>query len=87
MDEGLLSIISASCGQLVKMRITLEPHGVFDYLYLRNLLTHTVNNLLQTLNNVKIIQCFVVKQKSNIIHIMCENFITKPWVLYKLQLI
>ena len=29
-------------------------------LYLRNLLTHTVNNLLQTLNNVKSIQFFVV---------------------------
>ena len=26
MDEGLLSIISAGCGQLVKMLITLEPH-------------------------------------------------------------
>ena len=34
MDDGLLSIISASCGQLVKMLITLEPHGVFDYLYI-----------------------------------------------------
>ena len=30
MDEGLLSIISASCGQLVKMLITLEPHGNLD---------------------------------------------------------
>ena len=29
MDEGLLSIISAVCGQLVKMLITLEPHGIF----------------------------------------------------------
>ena len=56
-------------------------------LYLRNLLTHTVNNILQTLNKVKIIQCFVVKQKLNIIHIMCENFKTIPWVLCKLQLI
>ena len=29
MDNGLLSIISAGCGQLVKMLITLEPHEVF----------------------------------------------------------
>ena len=29
MDEGLLSIILAGCGQLVKMRITLEPLGIF----------------------------------------------------------
>ena len=29
MDEGLLSIISAGFGQLVKMPITLEPHGIF----------------------------------------------------------
>ena len=29
MDEGLLSIIPAGCGQLVKMLITLEPHGIF----------------------------------------------------------
>ena len=56
-------------------------------IYLRNLLTHTVNNSLQTLYNVKSIQCFVGKQKFNIIYIMCENFITIPWVLCKLQLI
>ena len=60
---------------------------VFSSIYLRNLLTHTVNNLLQTLNNVKSIQFFVVKQKFNIIHIMCENFKTIPWVLCKIQLI
>ena len=42
--------------------------------YLRNLPTHTVNNLLQALNNVKSIQFFVVKQKINIIHIMCGHF-------------
>ena len=29
MDEGLLSIISAGCGQLVKMLIPLEPHNIF----------------------------------------------------------
>ena len=28
MDGALLSISSASCGQLVKMLITLEPHGI-----------------------------------------------------------
>ena len=33
MDEGLLSSISASCGQLVNMLITLELHGIFHYLY------------------------------------------------------
>ena len=49
-------------------------------IYLRNLLTHTVNNLLQTLNNVKSIPCFVLEQNFNTIHIMCENFKTIPWV-------
>ena len=39
-------------------------------IHLGNLLTHTVNNLLQTLNYVKSIQCFVVKQQFNIIHVM-----------------
>ena len=29
MDKALLSIISASCGQIIKMHITLEPHGIF----------------------------------------------------------
>ena len=29
MDEGLLSIVSAGFGQLVKMLITLESHGIF----------------------------------------------------------
>ena len=55
--------------------------------HLRNLLTHTVNNLLQTLNNVKSIQFFAVKQKFNIIHIMCENFKTILRAFCKLQLI
>ena len=27
MDVGLLKIISADCGQLMKMLMTLEPHG------------------------------------------------------------
>ena len=37
-ERGLLSIISASCGQSVKMLITLEPHGIygsnFAYLFI-----------------------------------------------------
>ena len=48
---------------------------------LKDLLTLTVNNFLQTLNNVKSNQYFVVKQKFNTIHIMCANFKTIPWVL------
>ena len=31
MDDGLLSIIPASCGQSVKMLKTLEPHGIFRF--------------------------------------------------------
>ena len=31
MDEGLLSISPACCGQFVKMLITLEPHGIFRF--------------------------------------------------------
>ena len=42
------------------------------HIYLRNLLTHSENNLLQKLNNVKSIPFFVVKQIFNIIRIMCE---------------
>ena len=49
-----------------------------ELVYLRNLPTHTVNNLLQKLNYVKGIQFFVVAQKFNITHIMCENFRTIP---------
>ena len=56
-------------------------------LYFRNLLTHTVNNLLQMLNSIKSIQVFVVKQKFNIIYIMWENLKTIPWLLCKIQLI
>ena len=41
-------------------------------LYLRNLLTHTVNYLLQKLNYVIFVKYSFVKQKFNIIHIMCE---------------
>ena len=29
LGEGLLSIISAGCGQLEKMLITLKSHGIF----------------------------------------------------------
>ena len=57
-----------------------------EHLYLRNLLTHTINNLLQKLNNVRSSQYFVVIQIFNIIRIMCEIFTTIPWVLCKIQL-
>ena len=44
MDEGLLSFISAYCGQLVKMFITLELHGIFRsncaYLFILTLSSH-----------------------------------------------
>ena len=56
-------------------------------IYLKNLLTHAVINLLQTPYNIKSIQCFVAKQIFNIIHIMCENFKAIPLVLCKLQLL
>ena len=54
-------------------------------IYLRNLLTHTVNNLQQTLNYGKLIQISVINQNFNIIHIMCENFRTIPIVLCNIQ--
>ena len=41
-------------------------------IYVCNLPTRTVYNLLQKLNYVKRIQFFVVKQENNITHIMCE---------------
>ena len=56
-------------------------------IYLRNLQTHTVNNLLQMLNNVKSSQFLVLKQIFKIIYIMCETFKTVPWILCKIQLI
>ena len=44
MDEGLLSIISTGCGQLVKMLITVEPHDIFgsnfEYLSILTLSSH-----------------------------------------------
>ena len=52
-----------------------------------NLPTHTVNNSLQKLNYIKHFQYSFVKHKFNIIHIICENFRTIPWVLCKIQLI
>ena len=58
-----------------------------DSIYLRNLPTHTTNNLLRKLNYIKSIQNYDVKQKINIIHIMCENFRAISWVLCKIQLI
>ena len=56
-------------------------------LYLRNLLTHTVNNILQKLNYVLRNHHSVVKQKFSNIDIMCEIFRTIPWVLCNIQLI
>ena len=44
MDESLLSISLAGSGHLVKMLITLEPHGIlrsnFAYLYILSLSSH-----------------------------------------------
>ena len=62
--EAILSLFDRICDNMV--------------IYLRNLLTHTVNILLQTLHNVKNIQYSVVKQKFNIIHIMCKKIRTIP---------
>ena len=56
-------------------------------IYLRNLLTHTVNNLLQMLNSVKSTKFFVAKLKFDFIYIMSENFKSIPLVLCKIQLI
>ena len=55
---------------------------LMDYkaLYLRNLLTHTVNNLLQTLNNVKSIQLLLLKENS-ILFTSCVK-ISKPYLGY-----
>ena len=43
-NEALLSISSTGCGQLLKMPITLEPHGIFRsnfaYLYISTLSGH-----------------------------------------------
>ena len=47
---------------------------------------HTVTNLQQKLNYVKLVQYSVVKQNFNTIHIMCENFRTISLVLCKMQL-
>ena len=55
--------------------------------YLRYPLTHTVNNLLQKLNYVIFLNILLLNKTINIIHIMCENFGTIPWVLCKIQLI
>ena len=52
MDDGLLSIISTGCGQLVKMIITLEPHGtqITKKVHERsNAFLRSVQNLLESL--------------------------------------
>ena len=56
----------------------MRSHVIVSGIYLRNLPTHTVNFLLQKLNDVTNIHYFAVKQIFNIIHIMCENFRTIP---------
>ena len=40
MDDTLLSISPAGCGQLVKMLITLEPRGIFGSNFALSLLKH-----------------------------------------------
>ena len=44
MDKDLLSTISVGFGQLVKMLITFEPHGIFEsnfaYLFILSLSSH-----------------------------------------------
>ena len=47
IDEGLLSIISASCGKLVKMLKSLEVHGKFDYLYILLILVGIITKKLK----------------------------------------
>ena len=46
MDEALLSISRAGRGQLVKMLITLEPHGTFgsNLAYLKKLFILTLSS-------------------------------------------
>ena len=44
MDEGLLSIILAICGQLVKMLITLTPNDIFESNF-----AHIYSNIVQQL--------------------------------------
>ena len=56
-------------------------------LYLRNLLTHTVNNILQKLYYVLRNHHSVAEQKISNIDIMCEIFRKIPWVLCNIQLI
>ena len=49
---GLLSIISAGCAQLVKMLITLEPHGIFEsilHIYLFNIVQPLVCKMVTRL--------------------------------------
>ena len=53
MDKGLLSIISAGCGQLVKMLISLEPHGIFgsNFAYLFILISYSFHKSQGTLQS------------------------------------
>ena len=69
----------------MSVKLLTEYH--LEFLYLRNLLTHTVNILLQKLNYVNLIQYSAVKQIFNIIYSICENFRTIPWIVCKIQLL
>ena len=55
MDEGLLSIISAVCGQLVKILIILEPHGIlgltFAYSFILTFAEHHVGQSMSLSEN------------------------------------
>ena len=66
MDKGLLSIISADCGQLVKMLISLEPHGIFgsNFAYLFILISYSFYKSQDTL-------------QSNIFFYILANLISK----------
>ena len=47
MDEGLLSIFSAGFGQLVKMLITLEQHGIIGSNF-NGLIFYKIQEMLQS---------------------------------------
>ena len=56
MAEGLLSMISAGCGQIVKMLITLQPQGIFGlcfaHLFIVTLPSQWYANGDETLPNI-----------------------------------
>ena len=62
MDEALLSISLTSRGQLVKMLITLEPHGIFGsyfaYFFISTLYSycHGMQNGDEAAGRIKILK-------------------------------